>query len=260
MIKQRRWNSLFMATSSGDSTHLKNRLLAALDHNAFARLAPHLEVVALTPREVLFEAGTALRHVYFPHSGIICLMAAMRDGVAETAAVGSEGFVGFEVVLGGETAANRALVQLSGSASRIPVVSLGNEMQESPRLRWLLLSYVRFFLIQALQSVACSTLHTVDERCAKWLLMAHDRGGHQDTFNLTQEFLAEMLGVHRPSVTLVARTLQNAGLIRYSRGVITITDRRGLEEVACDCYGVVRGALEKILHSLMEGMAPRASL
>lgn len=247
-----------MSTSSGDSAHLKNRLLAALEHSAFARLAPHLEVVALTPREILFEAGAPLRHVYFPHSGIICLMAAADDGVAETAAIGSEGIAGFEVVLGGETAANRALVQLSGTASRIPVASLGNEMQESPRLRWLLLSYVRFFLIQALQSVACNTLHTVDERCAKWLLMAHDRGGHEGTFNLTQEFLAEMLGVHRPSVTLVARTLQNAGLIRYSRGVITITDRRGLEEAACDCYGVVRRALEKILLSLVETSGTRS--
>jgi CRP-like cAMP-binding protein len=254
MIKQPGWNSLLMSMSSGDSAHLKNRLLAALEHGAFARLAPQLEVVALTPREILFETGAPLRHVYFPHSGIISLMAAMRDGVAETAAIGSEGFAGFEVVLGGDVAANRALVQLAGSASRIPVASLSKEMQESAQLRQLLLSYVRFFLVQALQSVACNTLHTVDARCAKWLLMANDRAGHEDTFNLTQEFLAEMLGVHRPSVTLVARTLQNSGLIRYSRGVITITDRRGLEEAACDCYGVVRRALEKILYSFDSGL------
>ncbi len=240
-----------MAISSGDNTglHLKNRLLAALEQSAFARLAPLLEVVALTPREILFESDARLQHVYFPHSGIVCLMAATRDGVAETAAIGSEGCVGFEVVLGGTTATNRALVQLAGSASRISVALLRREMQEFPLLRERVLRYVQFFVVQALQSAACNTLHTVDERCAKWLLMAHDRAGHDDTFNLTQEFLAEMLGVHRPSVTLVARTLQNAGLIRYSRGVITVTDRKGLEDAACECYSVVRRALERILYS-----------
>lgn len=234
--------------SSDHSAHLENRLLATLPQEAFASVAERLEVVTLTPREVLFETGAPLEHVYFPHSGIICLMAVMRDGVAETAAIGSEGFAGFEVVLGGKTAVNRALVQLAGSASRIPVAALQEKIQEWSPLQDLLLSYVRFFLIQALQSAACNTLHTVDERCAKWLLMAHDRAGHEDTFHLTQEFLAEMLGVHRPSVTIVARTLQNAGLIRYSRGVITITDRKGLEEAACDCYVVVRQALERILY------------
>ena len=223
-----------------------NRVIAALPHEVFSSLARDLEPVVLTPREILFEAGEPLQHVYFPHSGIICLMAAMRDGVAETAAIGPEGFAAFEAVLGGDTAVNRALVQLAGSASRIPLASLRNQMERWPPLRELLLRYVRLFLIQALQSVACNTLHTVDERCAKWLLMAHDRAGHEDTFNLTQEFLAEMLGVHRPSVTIVARTLQNAGLIRYSRGVITITDRKGLEEAACECYGVVRRALEQL--------------
>ncbi len=236
-----------MSMSPGDNVHLKSRLLAAVPQQAFASLSRHLEVVALTPREILFEGGAQLQHVYFPHSGIICLMAAMSDGVAETAAIGAEGFVGFEAILGGDTAANRALVQLAGSASRISVAALRGQMQEDPLLRDLLLGYVRFFLVQALQSVACNTLHTVDERCAKWLLMAHDRAGHQDTFNLTQEFLAEMLGVHRPSVTIVARTLQSAGLIRYSRGVITITDRKGLEEAACECYGIVRRALERTL-------------
>ncbi len=229
------------------SVHLGNRLLAALPDRVFASLEPHLEVFALTPREILFEAGAPLRHVYFPHSGIICLMAGVRDGVAETAAIGAEGLTGFEVALGSETALNRALVQLAGSSSRISMEALRRQMEAWPQLRELFLSYIRFFLVQTLQSVACNTLHTVDERCAKWLLMAHDRAGHEDTFNLTQEFLAEMLGVHRPSVTIVARTLQNAGLIRYSRGVITITDRKGLEEAACECYSIVRRALEQLI-------------
>ncbi len=232
-----------------DRDHRASRLLAAMPDDAFAQLAPHLEVVPLTAREILFDAAAPLQCVYFPHSGVICLMAALRDGVAETAAIGSEGFVGFEAVLGGDRAANRALVQVPGSASRIRVATLHAAMQASPPIRELLLRYVRFFLVQALQSVACNGLHAVEERCAKWLLMAHDRAGHTDSFNLTQEFLAEMLGVHRPSVTVVARTLQNAGLIRYSRGVIVITDRKGLEEAACECYAVVRRALEEILPS-----------
>ncbi len=173
-------------------------------------------------------------------------MAVLRDGVVETAAVGSEGFIGFEAVLGGGAAANRALVQLSGSASRVSVKALRAAMQSQPAIRDLLLRYMRYFLTQILQSAACSALHEVEERCARWLLMAHDRAG-TDSFNLTQEFLAETLGVHRPTVTIVARTMQQAGLIRYSRGAITIMDRKGLEEAACECYGIVRRALAEIL-------------
>jgi len=212
-----------------------------------AGLARHLEIVPLTSRSVLFEAGKSLQHVYFPHSGLVCLMACMREGATETAAIGREGFVGFEAVLGGESCTNQGLVQLAGTASRLPITALRTAMLEYPQIRDLLLRYVRFFVIQALQAVACNTLHEVEERCAKWLLLAHDRDREVDTFHLTQEFLAEMLGVHRPSVTIVARTLQKAGLIQYSRGVIRITDRKGLEEAACECYGVVKRALDEIL-------------
>lgn len=225
----------------------RNRLLACLAPLDLAHLEPHLEIVPLTPREAIFEAGRPADYVYFPHSGVICLMAAMRDGVAETAAIGSEGFVGFEAILGGGTVTHRALVQLEGVASRIGVDTLRSIARDYAPVRELLLRYVHFFLIQALQSVACNGLHEVEERCARWLLTAHDRAGNIDTFNLTQEFLAEMLGVHRPSVTIVARTLQNAGLIRYSRGVIAITDRKGLEEAACECYGIVHKAMQEIL-------------
>ena len=232
---------------SNDNEHLRNRLLACMPGAGLAELARHLEIVPLTSRSVLFQAGQPLQHVYFPHSGLVCLMACMREGATETAAIGREGFVGFEAVLGGESPVNEGLVQLAGTASRLPVAVLRAAMLEYPQIRDLLLSYVRFFLIQALQAVACNTLHEVDERCAKWLLLAHDRDRSTDTFHLTQEFLAEMLGVHRPSVTIVARTLQKAGLIQYSRGVIRITDRKGLEEAACECYRVVKRALDEIL-------------
>jgi CRP-like cAMP-binding protein len=200
--------------------------------------------VPLSPRTVLVESGARLQHAYFPHGGVICLMAAMRKGGAETATVGPEGFIGFEALLGSRIASQRVLVQVEGTASRLPIQTLADAAQESASLRGLLLGYVRYFLIQVLQSVACNGLHSVQERFARWLLMAHDRAG-TDSFRLTQEFLADLLGIHRPSVTIVARTLQAAGLISYSRGLITITDRKGLEEATCECYEMVRHALQQ---------------
>ena len=224
--------------------HRANRLIAAIPARQLAQLAPSLEIVPLTPRTVLVESGAPLHHAYFPHGGVICLMAAMRKGGAETATVGPEGFIGFEALLGSRIASQRVLVQVEGTASRLPIQTLADAAQESASLRGLLLGYVRYFLIQVLQSVACNGLHSVQERFARWLLMAHDRAG-TDSFRLTQEFLADLLGIHRPSVTIVARTLQSAGLISYSRGLITITDRQGLEEATCECYDMVRQALNQ---------------
>jgi CRP-like cAMP-binding protein len=224
--------------------HRANRLIAALPARQLAQLAPSLEIVPLTPRTVLVESGAPLQHAYFPHGGVICLMAAMRKGGAETATVGPEGFIGFEALLGSRIASQRVLVQVEGTASRLPIQTLADAAQESASLRGVLLGYVRYFLIQVLQSVACNGLHSVQERFARWLLMAHDRAG-TDSFRLTQEFLADLLGIHRPSVTIVARTLQAAGLISYSRGLITITDRQGLEEATCECYDMVRQALQQ---------------
>jgi CRP-like cAMP-binding protein len=225
-----------------DDRHRANRLIAAMSDDLRARLEPHLEIVPLIPRTVLAESGSQLRSAYFPHAGVICLMAALRKGGAETATIGPEGFVGFETLLGSNTASQRVLVQVGGVASRLPIEILTDLARESASLRELLLGYVRYFMIQVLQSVACNGLQSVQERCARWLLMAHDRAG-TDSFQLTQEFLAELLGIQRPSVTIVARTLQKAGLIRYSRGLIAITDRQGLEEAACECYDMVRRAM-----------------
>ena len=229
-----------------DDRHSANRLIAAMPATLRAQLEPYLEVVPLTPRTVLAESGSLLQHAYFPHAGVICLMAVMRKGGAETATVGQEGFIGFEAVLGGNTASQRVLVQVAGVASRLPIEVLSKVTRESSALRDLLLGYVRYFMIQILQSVACNGLHSVQQRCARWLLMAHDRAG-TDSFQLTQEFLAELLGIQRPSVTIVARSLQTAGLIRYSRGLIAITDRAGLEQAACECYGMVRKVMRDTL-------------
>jgi len=221
-----------------------NRLLAAMPEQVRSHLMPQLEYVPLTARTVLAESGSPLRHAYFPHAGVICLMAVLRTSAAETATVGAEGFIGFEALLGSPIASQRILVQISGSASRLPIETLMALARENPELRELLLGYLRYFMIQILQSVACNGLHPVRERCARWLLMAHDRAG-TDRFHLTQEFLAELLGIQRPSVTIVARNLQSAGFIQYRRGLISIVDRPGLERAACECYESVRRELVK---------------
>jgi len=228
------------------SAHRHNRLLAAVGTAELDRLAPHLEVVDLAPRTVLVDVGERIKHVYFPHSAVICLMAVMQEsGVAEAATIGSEGMAGTEALLGTATAANRMLVQVSGAASRIASRHLAGAIHDNAKLRTVLLRYTGAFIVQLTQSVACNSLHKLEERCCRWLLMAHDRA-HRDHFEITQEFMAEMLGVHRPTVTIVARTLQKAGLIRYSRGVLTILDRKGLEASACECYGIVRRAHDEI--------------
>ena len=162
------------------------------------------------------------------------------------ATVGNEGAVGAGALLDDNTATGRYLVQLPGSALAIEPAKLRIALEESPSLRALLAAYARAFVGQVMQSVACNAVHSAEERCARWLLMTHDRSGG-DTFALTQEFLAQMLGVHRPTVTIVARTLQRAGLIRYSRGSITVLDRAGLEEAACECYHLIRRRYERLL-------------
>ena len=231
---------------SEDDRHRANRLIAAMPKDLWTRIRPHLQIVPLAPRTVLCEPSAPLDYAYFPHAGVICLMAALSRGGAETATVGPEGFVGFEVLLGGSTASQRVLVQVAGVASRLPIQVLSDLARDNAQLRDLLLGYVRYFMIQVLQSVACNGLHSVHERCARWLLMAHDRA-RTNSFQLTQEFLAELLGIQRPSVTIVARTLQKAGLIRYRRGLIMITNRAGLELAACECYGMVREAMNEML-------------
>ena len=221
--------------------HRANRLLATLNAEDFARLERHMRVVPLAQQQVLADPGEELDQAYFPHSGAISLMASMRDGYAEIGMVGLEGFVGLNGVLGSAAASRRILVQISGVATRIPVRPLRAAMEQSGTLRAAIHRYVGARFVQIGQSVACNALHSVEERFARWLLMAHERA-RRDTFELTQELLAEMLGVHRPSVTVVARGMQSAGLIRYSRGVITVSNRKGLEAVSCECYGVVRRA------------------
>jgi CRP-like cAMP-binding protein len=222
-----------------------SRLLNAMTPSDFARLQKHLQLVELAPRELLADAGDRIKHVYFPHSAVISLVAVMTEsGMAETAMIGREGVAGFEALLGNTTAMHRTIVQVGGPATRIAVRDLAGVVPASSTLQALFHRYFSALFVQVTQSVACNTLHKLEARCARWLLMAQDRA-RRERFELTQEFLAEMLGVHRPTVTFVARALQAAGLIRYSRGILTILDREGLEAAACECYSVARRAYAK---------------
>jgi CRP-like cAMP-binding protein len=222
-----------------------NRLLGAMTPTDFARLQKNLHPVELAARELLFDAGDRIKHVYFPHSAVISLVAVMTEsGMAETAMIGREGAAGFEALLGSTSGMHRTIVQIGGAASRIAVRDLARAMEDSSSLQALFHRYFSALFVQVTQSVACNTLHKLEERCARWLLMAQDRA-RRERFELTQEFLAEMLGVHRPTVTFVARALQAAGLIRYSRGTLIILDREGLEATACECYSLGRRAYAK---------------
>lgn len=219
--------------------HRSNGIFASLSVDEALGLLPYLEIVKLPTGTVLAEPGSSLEYAYFPHSGVICYMASLRTGLAEVAMVGPEGFVGFEALLGRNTSSERVLVRVGGTASRVPIAKLLPAVEQSASLRRGLLAYVRYFVVHILQSVACNGQHSIQERCARWLLMAHDRAG-ADSFDLTHKLLAEVLGNQRPSVSNVLRAMQDAGLIQYRRGRLTIADRVGLEAIACECYATVR--------------------
>lgn len=223
-----------------------NRLLAALPAADFSLLAPDLKDMALDRGMVLRELGDPLQHVYFPHAGLISIVTVMPSGeTVETATVGCEGAVGATAGLGSRLAFGRAIVQLPGTASRISSARFQAAAAQSSALRDLILRYNELLIAQTQQSAACNILHDVEARLCRWLLHSSDRSG--DMVPLTQEFLAEMLGVRRTTVTIVARILQSAGMIRYRRGHIQILNRGALEEGACECYEIIRQQMEEVL-------------
>ncbi len=223
-----------------------NSLLAALPLADQALLKPHLKDVVLEQGVVLQEQGERIEEIYFPHDGIVSLMAVMRQGDAiETATVGREGAVGSLSGLGSRRSHTRDVVQVAGRASRISAARFRKAAEESQAIRDVVVRYGEMLLIQVQQTAACNALHDVEERLSRWLLQARDRVDG-DTIRLTHEFLSQMLGVRRPTVTVVARMLQDAGLIRYHRGHIEILDRRGLEARACECYAVIRRQIEQV--------------
>jgi CRP-like cAMP-binding protein len=218
----------------------RNRLLAALTSADHSFLAPHLKELSLELGSVLQEAGEPVEQIYFPHQGIVSLLAMMSDGQGiETATVGSEGVVGAMSGFGIRRGFTRAVVQAPLVASRISSVHFHAAVQNSEGLRNMMVSYNEALLAQVTQTAACNALHATESRLARWLLQTRDRI-ESDVLPLTQEFLSQMLGVRRTTVTLVASQLEQAGVIQNRRGRIVVVDRKGLEDVACECYAIVR--------------------
>ena len=218
------------------TSSLDNKLLASLPRREFDTLAQHLSTITLPRGAIVVEAGNEVDQVYFPHNGMFSLLAVMRDGKAiETATVGCEGVVGAMAGLGLYRSLVRMIVQLPLTASKIASVPFRKAVNSSEALRDLCIRYNEVLLTQARVTAACNALHQIDERFCRWLLQSADRAA-SDTVTLTQELLAEMLGVRRTSVTEVAVRMQNRGVIAYSRGVIRILDRAALEQSSCECY------------------------
>jgi CRP-like cAMP-binding protein len=224
-----------------------NRLLAALPPEVQARLRAKLEPVAFTLGDVVYHTGRRMEHIYFPTTSVISLIYRMEDGAtAEVGLVGNEGVVAIALFLGGETTTNQAIVQVAGGAERMSAPTLLEEFRRGGALQLALLRYTHALITQISQTAVCNRLHPIQKRLCRWLLLTRDRVP-SDEMRMTQEFIAHMLGVRRESVTAAAHRLQDAGLIRYVRGHITILDRQGLEAAACECYGVVRTELDRLL-------------
>jgi CRP-like cAMP-binding protein len=224
-----------------NADHRANRLLAALEPDDFAALRPHLEIVHLTRGQVLYDVGDPLRFSYFPHDAIVSLVNVMEDGGSvEVAVFGREGVFGLLAEIATREAFGHYIVQMSGSASRITFERLNEVRNACPTIRRLITNYGQALLVHTFQSVSCNAVHPVEARCCRWILNMHDRM-EQDTLPLTHEFL-------------VTRTLQTAGLIEQARGSITVIDRGGLEETACECYRKIRQIYERLL----PGTFPRA--
>jgi len=225
----------------------RNRLLGALPGAAYAGLLPHLDPVELTPGQVLWRPDEPLHAVYFPRTAVCSLLTPLADEApVESATVGWEGMMGVPIVLGAPTTHTQAIGQIAGTAARVDAGRFRDWLGTADGALALLLRYAQALLEQTAQSVACNRKHATEERCARWLLATRERVGG-DTFMLTHEFLAAMLGVRRASVTVAAGMLQRAGLITYRRGRVTILDAERLEQASCECYRVVREQHERLL-------------
>jgi CRP-like cAMP-binding protein len=218
-----------------------------LPKSDYRRLFPHLEIVPLKFKQVLYDPRTVIDHLYFPREGAASMVTLMEDGSGiEVAIIGREGLIGLAGLLGAEYTLGRFIVSVPGSAFKVRVSVVKAEAGEETPLRRLLLLYQTTFLKQVIQSGACNGLHSLAQRCCRWLLKARDRV-ETDQFVLTHEFLADMLGVRRSSVSEVLELLQEKGLIHYHRGKIKILNRNGLEASACECYRVVKGEFDRLL-------------
>lgn len=229
----------------------RNRLLAAFPPELYARVAPHLVRVELERRQVLYDYGATIDRIFFPETLVASEVRPMQDGSAvEAATIGAEGMVGLPAYFGVPTANAQTFVQVSGLTVVMPG-AVFREVSDDPSMRALLGRYAVAFITQVTQSAACNGVHAIRQRCARWLLQTHDRVDGED-FGLTHDFLAQMLGVRRATVTEVASALQSDGLIEYRYGSVKVVDRAGLEQVACECYPIIRRAYAWLLEGESE--------
>jgi CRP-like cAMP-binding protein len=225
----------------------QNHLLAALPAAEAEHVFPHLELVPMPLGDVLYESGVQMRHVYFPTTSIVSLLYVMEDGAsAEIAIVGNEGIVGVSLFMGGDTTPSRAVVQSAGHAYRLRSQLVKDEFSRAGPLQLLLLRYTQALLTQMAQTAVCNRHHTLDQQFCRWLLLSLDRLPANELV-MTQELIANMLGVRRESVTQAASNVQKAGLITYHRGHIIVLDRAGLEARTCECYAVVKKEFDRLL-------------
>jgi CRP-like cAMP-binding protein len=224
-----------------------NRLLGALETASRTRIDSHLEPVSLKLGVIVCEAGGLLKHAYFPQGSVLSLLTVLENGSAiETANIGREGAFGLFAAMYSRASFNRCLVQLEGDMVRCPIDLLKSEFRRSEHVRDLFVSYSETLLSQVQQTVACNAMHTTEEKICRWLLMMHDRA-EGEALPYTHEFLSQMLGANRKSVTLAAQSMQTAGLISYRRGKIQVLDRPGLEKASCECYAIVRERFDAFL-------------
>ncbi len=234
------------AAPDGVSLH-HNHLLDALPASDYKRLAIHLELIPMRLGDVLYESGSKLRYVYFPTTSIISLLYVMADGAsAEIAIVGNEGILGISLFMGGDTTPSRAVVQSAGHGFRLKAELLKSEFGRFGPTMHLLLRYTQALITQMAQTAVCNRHHSIDQQLCRWLLLSMDRLPSNE-LKMTQELIANMLGVRREGVTEAAGKLQDAGLLRYSRGRITVLDRQGLEARSCECYRVVKTEFDRLL-------------
>ena len=225
----------------------QNRLLNALPEPEWLRWRPQLEAVAMPLGKVLYESGTTLQHVYFPTTAIVSLLYVMENGAsAEIAVVGNEGIVGISLFMGGESTPSRAVVQSAGRGFRLNAQAMKDEFNRSGPVLHLLLRYTQALITQMAQTAVCNRHHSLDQQLCRWLLLSLDRLQGSELV-MTQELIANMLGVRREGVTEGALKLQKAGLIKYARGHISVLDRPGLEQRSCECYAVVKKEYDRLL-------------
>lgn len=225
----------------------KNKLLSCLPRADFARIRPHLRTVAIAPKQILHPRNEPIREVFFPNGGVASVTAVMRDGaMVEIATIGDEGLVGINAFFGTARMNGEAMMQVPDTNAEVmSVEAFRTELARRGAFYNCIELYSQGLVILMMQSTACMALHTVEERCCRWLLMTHDRI-HRDDFHLSHEFLAMMLGSTRPTVTVVAGAMQKAGLIKYLHGHMTILDRQGLEAASCECYSTVKEHFDRL--------------